>query len=137
MSLFLFPLGSNYKGKTKLLKTKRVSRPGVAEKVPQATLGSDSPFTQLVPMNTHAEVGCGLTCHWALSGKLPGNQLGRQEGAHLAPHPCTVFSKLPVEHCLQPARWMGATCHGSASAGMAGQPPGVDKTLLQVTVLFL
>lgn len=73
----------------KLSKTKTVSRHSVAEKVPQATLGSDSPFTQLVTMNTHVKVGCGLTHRWALSGHLPENQPCRQEGACLAPHPCT------------------------------------------------
>lgn len=97
----------------------RVSRHGVAEKVPQATLGSDSPFIQLVTTNTHPSPGTGRLGHpmprWAGSAHAR-RSLGRclrtavlAGGGPFGTSSLYVFSKLPVECCLRLARWRWGT----------------------------
>lgn len=93
LSLFCVLFGNNYK--LKLYKTVRVSRHS-SEEGPQASLGSATPFTQVVTMNTHP---CpGSPCHWLSQCRVnpalgalweaawePALQAG---GACSAPHPC-------------------------------------------------
>lgn len=113
VSLFLFCFGNNYNGKPKLSKSVHVSRYTGVEKVPKATLGSDSfcpacdhehrflSWHQL--LWTPQVKMCWVNTRWQWTGPLweatyePAVQVG---GDLFGTSYLQMFSKVPAEHYL-------------------------------------